>query len=102
MKGIGMATDWRTVQVFLSDDGVFEVEADAEDYTRMRCTCSPFKSGKKCRHTKHVKKRIDDNGGTYSIMLPEDVSDDEVEAAMETAESFRNLIIKYAKVEVLE
>lgn len=102
MRGTGMATEWLTVQVFLSEDGVFEVEANSDDYRKMRCNCSGFFSSKKCRHTKHIRKRIEDNGGTYSILLPDDLSDDAVEEAMSSSESFRDLIIHHAKVEVLD
>jgi hypothetical protein len=102
MKGLDMTTDWRTVQLFLDDNGVAEVEADVDDYQNMRCTCNLFrKSLKKCRHTTYIKKVIEKNGGAYSIKLPEDLPDEELDAAMESKESFRALLIKYAPIEVL-
>lgn len=97
-----MAIDWRTVQVFLSSKGVCEVEADSTDYAKMRCTCPSFKLSKRCKHTKFVKQKIKDNGGSYSIVIPTDLADEELEEAMQTSESFRDLVIHHAKVEVLE
>jgi hypothetical protein len=39
MRGLNMEIDWRTVQLFLDDSGVSEVEIDAEDATNVRCSC---------------------------------------------------------------
>lgn len=97
-----MAIDWRTIQIFLSSDGVCEVEADAQDYAKMRCSCSSFKPSKRCKHTKFVKQKIKENGGSYSIVIPSDLEDEDMEQAIKTSEGFRNLIIHHAKVEVLE
>lgn len=102
MKGLSMAIDWRTIQVFLSSDGVCEVEADSADYGRMRCTCSSFKPSKRCKHTKFVKQKVKENGGSYSIVIPSDFEDAAIEETFNSSEAFRNLIIHHAKVEVLE
>jgi hypothetical protein len=102
MIGLGMAIDWRTIQVFLSSDGVCEVEADPEDYTRMRCTCSAFKRSRPCKHTKFIKQKIKESGGSYSIVIPADLEDEAMEHALKTSKNFRSLIIHHAKVEVLE
>jgi hypothetical protein len=102
MKGTRMTTNWRTIQLFLSEEGVCEVEADADDYSRMKCSCPGFSKVKRCAHTKHVKKRIEDNNGVYSIRLPEDLTEEELAEAMESSESFRQLIVRYAKIEVLD
>lgn len=102
MKGLGMALEWRTIQLFLSDDGVYEVEAATEDYSKMRCTCAGFKTAKKCKHTRHVKKRIEENNGTYAIRIPEDISDEEIQFAMADPEIFRDLLIHHAKIEVIK
>jgi hypothetical protein len=102
MKGLDMSTDWRTVQLFLDIDGVVEVEADVADYENMRCTCNLFrKTSKKCRHTTFIKKSIEKNGGSYSIKLPDDLPDEIVDAAMESKEAFRDLLVRYAPIEVL-
>ena len=102
MKGSPMTTDWRTVQMFLDDEGVFEVEADADDYSKMRCTCPAFRSSKKCKHARLVRRRIEENGGTYSIQIPETVPDAYIMEAMQDPIMFRNLIINHAKIEVVK
>jgi hypothetical protein len=97
-----MTNEWRTVQMFLSDDGVHEVQTDVDDYAKMMCTCAVFKSSKKCKHTRYVKRRIDLNGGSYAIRIPDDVSDNEVDEAMMSADAFRSFVIHHAKVEFLK
>jgi len=97
-----MSIDWRTIQVFLSSDGVCEVEADAMDYGKMRCSCSAFKPSKRCKHTKFVKQKIKENNGSYSIVIPSDLEDEDMEKVIQTSEGFRNFVIHHAKVEVLE
>jgi len=101
MKGLSM-TDWRLVQIFLSEDGVFEVETDADDYTKMRCTCPVSNGSRRCKHIKLIRKRINDNDGTYRIQLPSDISDEAIMEAMEDPEMFRELIIHHSKIEVLD
>jgi hypothetical protein len=96
-----MALEWRTIQLFLSDDGVYEVEAATDNYSKMRCTCPAFKSSKKCKHTRHVKKKIETNGGTYAIHLPEDITDEEIQFALDDPDLFRELLIHHAKIEVI-
>lgn len=101
MKGLSM-TDWRLVQIFLSDDGVFEVEADAEDYAKMRCTCPVSAGSRRCKHIKLVRKRINENDGTYRIQIPNDISDEAIMEAMEDPDMFRELIIHHSKIEVID
>lgn len=102
MKGLSMQIDWRTVQLFLETDGVVEVQIDAENNQKIRCTCSSFNNATRCKHAKFVKKQMDANDGFYSIHIPEDVDDDAAFIAMSTPESFRDFIIKYGKVEVID
>lgn len=101
MKGTGMA-DWRLIQIFLADEGVFEVEADADDYTKMRCSCPVSNGARRCKHIKLIRKRIDDNDGTYRIQIPSDVTDEMVMEASEDPELFRELMLHYSKIEVLD
>ena len=102
MKGSTAMPDWRTLQIFLEDDGVYELEADSEDYKKMRCNCSVYKLGRRCKHMRHVRRRIEENGGTYAIQIPSDVNDNEVIAAMKDRELFRTFVINNAKIEVIE
>jgi hypothetical protein len=102
MKGASVGIDWRTVQFFLSDEGVHEVEADAEEYKRMRCTCDVYKQGKRCKHVRYVKNIIEENNGVFSVRLPEDVSDETIKTAMEDADLFRDLLLHHAPIQVLK
>ena len=105
MKGDSVTGQWRTLQMFLSEDGVHEVEADVDDYAKMKCTCTAYQSSrspKKCKHTRLVRRRIDLNGGTYAIKIPDDVPDTVVDEALLSPKSFRDMLIRYAKVEFLK
>lgn len=102
MRGTEMEIDWRTVQLFLDENGVHEVEVDVDSSKKVRCTCSSFKATARCRHAKFVKTQIEENSGNYSIQIPVDISDEEALKAMSSAVSFRDFIIKYGKVEVID
>lgn len=97
-----MKSSWRTVQMFVEESGVFEVEVDSESKNKVRCTCGPFKNSSRCKHSKFVKAAMDDNNGHYTIQVPVEIDDIEAMVAMESAEAFREFIIKYAKVETLD
>lgn len=97
-----MEIDWRTVQMFLEENGVFEVELDAENSKKVRCSCPSFKNSARCKHTRHVRKRIEENGGNYSVQIDVSISDEETTLAMASKDTFREFIIKYAKVEVID
>lgn len=97
-----MSIDWRTLQVFLDNEGVCEVEADHDDYEQMRCSCAVFATARKCKHTRHVKREIIKNGGTYAIKISSAIDDEDIIDAMKTAESFRDFVLKYAKIEVID
>lgn len=101
MKGANMTTDWRTVQFFLDEKGVCEVEADASDYKKMRCTCPVFATRRRCKHTRHVKRLIDENDGNYTVRLSEEVTDEMIDESMDSPEAFRTLLVYHAKVEVI-
>jgi hypothetical protein len=42
-----------------------------------------------------------ENDGQYAILVPDDVPEEIQAKANESAETFRNFILKYARVEVL-
>jgi hypothetical protein len=102
MKDVNMDIAWRTVQLFLEDYGVVEVEVDQENHNKARCTCQGFQRLAKCKHIKFVKDAMEENDGHYSIQIPVDVDENIAIAAMKSAESFRDFVIKYGKVEVID
>ena len=97
-----MDIDWRTVQLFLGDEGVSEVAIAAHDSRKVRCTCSSFFSSARCKHTKFVKQRMQENGGNYAISIPEDVDDEDAYDAMGDSDTFRQFVIKHGVVEVID
>jgi hypothetical protein len=97
-----MDIQWRTVQIFLDADGVAEVELDSENSSKMRCTCLTFSNAARCKHTKYIRKQLSDNDGHYSILIPEEVDDELALEAMEDPAAFRDFIIRYGKVEVID
>lgn len=101
MKGRYMDIDWRTVQLFLSDDGVAEVQVDSDNHAKVRCTCPSFQNSARCKHSRYVKNAMAANEGHYAILIPEEVSEEEALAAMDDSEAFRQFVIRHARVEVL-
>ena len=92
---------WRTVQLFLSPDGVNEVEVDSSAPNTMRCDCSKFKRSNKCKHTIFVREMMMNEDGRFTVHIPSEIEDEDAVEAMETPEKFRLFVIKYGKVEVL-
>lgn len=102
MKERLVQESWRTVQLFLTKNYVAEVEVHTEDNERVRCNCSSFEKSKRCSHVKHVRKHMQSNEGHYTIHIPEQVDEDLIVMAMEDTTTFRQFIIDYGKVEVLD
>ena len=102
MKGRFMENTWRTAQVFLSAQtaGVFEVEVDTKS-KKLRCNCPVWLKKFTCKHVAFVERRTWLGNGNYSIMVPNDVSEEVAAEATESAEKFRNFVLKHAKIEVL-
>lgn len=92
--------DWRTVQVFLSPSGVFEVEVNT-DTRDIKCNCPNFDKRKTCAHEKFVDNRAKDNDGVYPVKISPKASEEEMLDAEESPEAFRTFILKYGKVEVI-
>lgn len=101
MKDVQLVSEWRTVQLFLGEEGIAEVEVDSLRPNSARCSCSRFEAKNKCDHVKRVKEVMSSNNGHYTVHIPVEIEDNEAEEAMLSAEAFRNFIIKYGKVEVL-
>jgi hypothetical protein len=102
MRGLDMEIDWRTVQLFLDDSGVSEVEIDSEDSSKVRCDCKAFFRSARCKHTRYVRAEMLRNDGNYAIKVPMDISDEEALDAMSSSTTFREFILKYGKVEVID
>lgn len=101
MKGSRMDIDWRTVQLFLSEDGVAEVEIDSENSRKVRCSCPQFQKTARCKHQKFVKASIAENDGHYTVVVPEELPEEVAVTAMTDRESMREFILRYARIEVL-
>jgi hypothetical protein len=103
MKEVSMEIDWRTVQFFISlEDGVSEVSIDALNPRKVRCSCRNFSRTARCKHTKFVKDKMDENDGHFSVHIPSDVSDEEGIAAIMKPDTFREFILKYGSPEVID
>lgn len=102
MKERVMQEDWRTVQLFLTKDYVAEVEINSANNRQIRCNCTGYAKLKRCNHTKFVKTTMQSNDGHYTVQIPEEVDDELVHLAMSDAEMFRQFIIDYGKVEVID
>lgn len=101
MKGASVELDWRTIQIFLSDDGVHEVEMVMTDTRKMRCTCPVYKQGKRCKHIRYIRAKMQENDGDYSVMIPETLTEEEIETAILSPDTFRQFLVKYSKIEVI-
>jgi hypothetical protein len=101
MKGPQMASAWRTVQQFISAQGmgIFEVEVET-DTKETRCTCPVFDKRGSCKHIQFVNDKIKYTGH-YSILVPNEVPEEMAVEASDSAEKFREFVVKYAKIEVL-
>ena len=102
MRGKKVETAWRTAQLFISSQaaGVFEVDVNTE--TRdLRCSCPVWTKTKVCKHVTFVTRRINMNGGHYSIQIPYEVPEEMAIEANQSSEKFREFILKYAKIEVI-
>jgi hypothetical protein len=100
-KEAEMSISWRTVQMFISDEGVAEVEVDAELNDKIRCSCKAYSVSSKCRHSKFVKNRMNEGDGHYIVQVPEDVDDNEAITAMKDPSKWRAFVIQHGEIEVL-
>jgi hypothetical protein len=94
--------DWRTVQLFLTKDYVAEVEVNSLNNIQIRCTCLNHSKLRGCNHVKYVKTHMMNNDGHYAIHIPEEVDEDVAQMAMTDSALFRQFIIDYGKVEVID
>ena len=92
--------EWRTVQLFLSPSGIFEVEVNT-DTRDIKCNCPNFDKRRTCAHEKFVDSKAKSNDGIYPVRISSKASPEEVQDAEESPEAFRSFILKYGKVEVI-
>jgi hypothetical protein len=95
-------TDWRTLQFFISENGVHEVEGDLDNAKQIRCNCFKFSKRRSCVHVKHVKRMIKESNGNFTIITGKNVTDEDVSNAFSDKEVFRNLILKYSPIESID
>lgn len=99
----GTVEETRLIQVFLSPTAtpgpnIYEVTNSTSG--TLYCNCPGFLGRSTCKHTKFVKARIDSNGGHYPLEISKRATEEDAEIAKESAEAFREFVIKFAKIEV--
>ena len=95
--------DRRLIQVFLPKTAtpgvsIYEVSSDPDGV--LYCNCAGYVDKGTCKHVRLVNSRIKENKGTYPLEMIAKSSKEEAEEARASAESFRNYIIKFGKIEV--
>lgn len=93
-------SEWRTLQLFLSTRGVYEVELNMDD-SALRCTCAGYVTRQYCKHTRWVQTRMRNNGGTYPMHVSTRAPAFEAKTANQSPEAFRDFVLKYGKIEVI-
>lgn len=100
MKETNMLNKWRTIQFFLGNDGVSEVKVDIMDPTNVRCSCTS--TSRTCKHIKYVHKVMDENEGNYTIEIPAEIDDETADEIVADVNAFRQFILKYGDVVVID
>ena len=98
-----MDIEWRTIQFFVDNEtlSVSEVSVDAMNSKKVKCDCHKFMKMARCKHVKFVRERMQTNGGVFNLVIPSHVDDEEAIDALQDTELFRELILKYGRIEVL-
>lgn len=102
MKKERLVTDhgWRTVQFFLSPQGVYEAEVNLES-SALRCNCPGFGSRAFCRHTRWITGQMEKHSGSFPLQVSSRANAHEAKEANASPEAMRTFVLKYGKVEVL-
>jgi hypothetical protein len=95
--------EMRLVQIFLGGSGtpgpgIYEVSITTDK--TFICTCPGYAGRSSCKHTKFVSARITQNKGTYPLEISTRVTPEDAERAQASADSFREFIIRFGKIEV--
>lgn len=103
-----MDENWRTIQMFIAGElndkdalEVSEVSIHADGPSSIQCTCKDYRKLSMCKHVNYVAKKIEKNQGSFGLMIPEDIPDELAYLAFNDAESSRNFILHYGKIEVM-
>lgn len=91
---------WKPVQLFLSEEGVHDVEVNTEDTLDVRCNCPKFLRIHKCVHAKYIYQKMKESGGHYEILVdPDNLPSEEIALeAMESTKAFRAFLVRYADI----
>jgi hypothetical protein len=92
---------WLTVQFFLDDEGVHEVSVAHLDQERVRCSCPRGSRRGRCAHIRYVKDVIR-REGRYSVVAPDDTTDEDIEALLEQPDEFRSMVAHHSNIVVLD
>ena len=95
--------EWRTIQFFI-DEGdfkVYEVCVDSANPKKKRCDCDKFARAARCKHVKFVTDKLENSNGVFNLAIPSKVADEEAMDALYDPEIFRQLVLKYGKIEVI-
>jgi hypothetical protein len=104
MKGTSMAgARWRTIRVFLDENGVDEVDWDMDNRTDLRCTCPQFARNqskpnisRKCKHVAYLLREMKETG-RFRLRLDKDIPDEVAQAALrDDPAAFRDLVIRHS------
>ena len=89
--------EWKTIKFFLSLDGVDEVQASTAH--ELRCSCTGFVLRKRCKHIAFCEGILKE--GTFPVEISKYTPKHLIDEAKESHEAFRNLLIRYGKIEVI-
>jgi hypothetical protein len=95
--------EWRTIQFFLDSEEfiISEVSVDAMNSKKMRCSCPKFGKFARCKHVKFMQERLEGTNGVFNLTIPPEVDDEEAYDAVHDTELFRQLVLKFGKIEVI-
>jgi hypothetical protein len=97
-----MDIEWRTVQLFLGEEGISETSVATHDNRKVRCSCAVFFSSGRCKHAKYVRNKMANNDGKYEVQIPVNVPDEDALEALGDNDAWREFIYKYGKVAVID
>lgn len=87
----------KTIQFFVSINGVDEVMADKN--SKLSCTCDGFTTRKRCKHITWCELEL--SQGTFPIQVDKATPDHAIKKAKESDEAFRDFLIRYGKIEAI-
>lgn len=98
-----MEIEWRTIQFFLDEEDfiVAEVSVDSMNSKKIKCDCKKFQKNARCKHVRRIQERLSKSGGVFNLALPPEVDDEEAMDALYDTELFRELVLKYGKIETI-